>query len=38
VASGEDRTAKGEDGLRALMLVDAARKSAQTGQVVRLDR
>ncbi len=37
VATGEDRTAKGEDGLRALVLVDAARKSAQTGQVVRVD-
>jgi len=38
IRSGDDRTAKGIDGLRALILADAARESAKRGLPVRLDQ
>jgi myo-inositol 2-dehydrogenase/D-chiro-inositol 1-dehydrogenase len=36
VASGKSLTPDGEDGLKALLLADAATESAKTGQVVKL--
>ena len=36
VGSGQAPKPDGEDGLKALLLADAATRSAQTGQVVRL--
>ena len=36
VAAGQAPKPDGEDGLKALLLADAATRSAQTGQVVKL--